>query len=65
LSSKDRPLKCASTAKVASTADSTALAERNDMVSDTSSKCSLASFTFCDQLRRVVSNSCGAAPWKP
>jgi len=44
-------------AQMALIQESTALPERNDMVSDTSSKCSSAFLTFCDQLLRVVSNS--------
>ena len=65
-SSKDRPLKCSGSAKVASTAESTAFAERNDSVRRTSCEAQARrSRSVPSQYRRLVSNSRGAAPWKP
>jgi hypothetical protein len=57
-------LKCCGIAKVASTAESTALAERNETVRRTSSNFCAAWITFLDQSWRLASNSWGTAPWK-
>ena len=64
-SSKDRPLKWSGSAKVLSTAESTAFAERKESVRRTSWKRNAALSVRAFQYRRLVSNSRGAAPWKP